>query len=136
MQKNLPTILVVEDEKSLLKAWVEAFRREGLNVLAANDADSALNLVLKFRPDLLLVDLVLSNADGFTLIKKIRENKHVESTPVMFLSGWIGSELEDHEEIDPPQENYYMDNHWSFEQVISDVRNKLKLSSFSPTANN
>src|SRR5579864_5112234 len=92
MSKYNPTILVVEDEKSLLKAWAELFTKEGLSVLTAPDGQSALSLALRWHPDLLVVDLVMPNSDGLTLVKKLRENKWGQKVPVMFLSGWLSSE--------------------------------------------
>jgi DNA-binding response OmpR family regulator len=127
MNKSNPTILVVEDEKSLLKAWAEIFKREGFNVLTASDGSSALNLALRWRPDLLVVDLVMS----LELIKKLRESKWGEKVPVMFLSGWLGTEISEHEaeEKSQDQDHYFHDN-WNFDQVVREVRNKLKFAQF------
>lgn len=133
MDNDTPTILVVEDEKSLLKAWAEIFKREGLHVLTAQNGQSALNLALRWHPDLLVVDLVMSNSDGLSLIKKLREDKWGESVPVMFLSGWLGSEPP--EEQPPAQNNHsansYLNDNWNFSQVVAQVKNKLKLRKFS-----
>jgi DNA-binding response OmpR family regulator len=125
MNKQTPTILVVEDEKSLLKAWVEIFKREGLNVLTAPDGQSALNLALKHRPDLLVVDLVLSNSDGLTLIKKLKENKWGQRVPVMFLSGWLSSSFFPEVDNKNLSKDSYLHDNWSFEQVVKEVKNKL-----------
>ena len=132
MNKHVSTILVVEDEKSLLKAWVEIFRREGFNVLTAQDSRSALSLVLKWHPDLLVVDLVLPNSDGLVLVKKLRENKWGQKVPVMFLSGWLGSELSTQDES-RELDSYFHDN-WNFDQVVLEVKNKLKFADYNTAA--
>jgi CheY-like chemotaxis protein len=135
MHKDNPIILVVEDEKSLLKAWAEIFRREGLNVLTASYGQSALNLALRWHPDLLVVDLVMAHSDCLTLIKKLRENKWGQNVPVMFLSGWLASEIyEDGSAATFHHQDYYLDNNWSFSQVVGEVRNKLKLPQFNSAA--
>lgn len=128
MNKHDPTILIVEDEKSLLKAWAEIFKKQGLSVLTASDGQNALDLALRLHPDLLVVDLVISQSDSLTLIKKLRENKWGQNVPVMFLSGWLASELYGNKQSKVyAHEDYYLDNGWSFEQVVKEVRNKLKL---------
>ncbi len=129
MQQHTPTVLVVEDEKSLLKAWAEIFRREGLNVLTAADGANALNLALRWHPDLLVVDLVMPNSDGLTLIKRLRENKWGQTVPVMFLSSWLGSGLPDPKDSkEEPLRDFYLHEDWNFEQVVLEVREKLKPS--------
>ena len=132
MSKHNPIILVVEDEHSLLKAWAEIFSREGLNVLMASDGKSALNLALKWHPDLLVVDLVMSHSGGLALIKKLRESKWGQDIPVMFLSGWLASDFpeEEYQKIST-NKDYYLDNNWSFQQVVREVRNKLQLPQFN-----
>ena len=132
MEKHIPTILVVEDEKSLLKAWAEIFKREGLHVLTAQNGENALGLALRWHPDLLVVHLVMSNSDGLVLIKKLREDKWGENVPVMFLSGWLGSDLPE----EPPAKNNssansYLNDNWNFSQVVQQVKNKLNINKFS-----
>lgn len=123
MEKNVPTILVVEDEKSLLKVWAEIFRREGLNVLSASDEQSAINMALRWRPNLVLVDLVMS----ISLIKKLRENRWGQTVPVMFLSGWLDMEAiqERGTAASETRDSYFHDN-WNFDQVVQEVKNKLE----------
>ena len=121
MNKHVPTILVVEDEKSLLKAWVEVFRKEGFDVLTASDEAGAFNSALRWQPDLLLVDLVMS----VNLVKKLRETKWGQQVPVIFLSGWIGPDNSEKEDL--AARDYYFHDHWDFEQIVSQVKDRIKL---------
>jgi hypothetical protein len=52
----------------------------------------------------------------------------------MFLSGWLASEFseEEYEKIST-HKDYYLDNNWSFQQVVQEVKNKLKLPQFDKT---
>ena len=118
MQKHIPTVLVVENQKSLLKVWAEVFKREGLNVLTAPDEPSALNAALRWRPDLLVVDLVMP----MNLIKKLRENKWGQKVPVMFLSGWFEIQAGNSN-----KDSYFNDN-WSFDQVVNEAKDRLKFT--------
>ena len=134
MKTSSSTILVVEDEKSLLNAWAEIFRREGLNVLTAPDGKSALNLALRWRPDLVVVDLVLPHSDGLALVKKLRENKWGQKIPVMYLSSRIGPEAEKKPPSSLEPADSYLEENWSFEQVVREAKNKLSLAKLNSSA--
>lgn len=121
MNNHKAQILIVEDEKSLLKAWVDRFRKEGLNVITAKNGSEALSLALSLHPDLVLVDLVMPSSDGLTLIKKLKEDKWGFRVPVMFLSGWSNPD----QSADEAAKDDHMDNDWSLDQVVSRVKSKL-----------
>jgi CheY-like chemotaxis protein len=131
MQHTQPTILIVEDEKSLLEAWKNKFQRQGFDVLTATNGKAALDTALKCHPDMVVTDLVMPSSDGLTLTKKLREDKWGQQVPVMYLSGWLGAEgEEDRPQPDPGQKtpakkDYYLGGNWSVEQVLKEVRRKL-----------
>ena len=70
-------ILVVDDEKSIADAMVYALRREGFTVEAAYDGEEALKKFDLFKPDAMILDVMLPGIDGYEVLKKL-ENK----TPV------------------------------------------------------
>jgi|GEM_PF-2134948 two-component system OmpR family response regulator len=132
MQKHIPTVLVVENQKSLLKVWDEVFKKEGLNVLTAPDGPSALNAAFRWRPDLLIVDLIMS----LGLIKKLRENKWGQKVPVMFLSGWLDSESSEEAQTAAAEQSrdFYFHDNWNFDQIVDEVKNKLRLRDLDITS--
>lgn len=129
MNKERPTILVVEDEKSLLRAWVEIFRTEGFYVLTAEDGESALHTALQWRPDLVLVDLVIPSSDGALLIKKLREHKWGEHVPVMLLSTALLPELENSapENNGEVSKELYLQDNWDFYTVVKQVKEMFQV---------
>ncbi len=70
-------ILVVDDEKSIADAMAYALRREGFTVEAAYDGEEALKKFDLFKPDAMILDVMLPGIDGYEVLKKL-ENK----TPV------------------------------------------------------
>ena len=124
MNYRVPTILVIEDEKSLLKAWVSKFESDGFEVLTAQDGVSAVDQALKKHPDMIVVDLVMPSSDGLYVMKKLREDKWGNSVPVMFLSSWRDPENLD--EKNSAKEEYFSGN-WSLEQVVNKVEEKLEV---------
>jgi two-component system response regulator CssR len=76
-------IYLVEDEKSLNILLERYLQLEGYKVTTFSDGDSALQKI-KDMPDLWILDIMLPGADGYELIKKIKDNN--KNTPVIFMS--------------------------------------------------
>lgn len=66
------TILIVDDEKLLLKSLEKALSKDGYRVLTATNGREALNCFEKNNPDLILLDVKLPDIDGMQVLKKIK----------------------------------------------------------------
>ena len=75
MEENLDkkTILIVDDEKTIVDMLVYNLQKEGYNTLEANDGEEAVNIALNEKPDLVLLDIMLPKMDGFEVCQAIRE---------------------------------------------------------------
>ena len=69
----MPTVLIVDDDQKLLKMLQRTLVYENLNVLTATNGVDALHLVDVRKPDLLIVDWMMPQMDGLTLIRHLRE---------------------------------------------------------------
>ena len=68
------SVIVVDDENDVSEVLCEFLKLKGIEVLGrGNDGQQALELYKKLNPDIVLMDLVMPNYDGFHGIKKIRE---------------------------------------------------------------
>lgn len=77
-------ILIVEDERALCDTLARSLKKKGYEVDACYDGDSALDLLLAEKYDLILLDLNLPGCDGMELLKTLRE--HDRETRVLILS--------------------------------------------------
>ncbi len=66
-------VLIVEDEEGLLDGLAHNFRFEGYEVLTAKNGQEGLKLALKQKPDCVLLDIMLPEKDGFTVLKELRQ---------------------------------------------------------------
>jgi two-component system nitrogen regulation response regulator NtrX len=82
---NLPTVLVVDDEKNIRKAIEIALSDDGVDVVAAQDAASALRILHERIVDLVILDIRLEDIDGLTLYRKMRQDGF--AVPTVFISG-------------------------------------------------
>ncbi|WP_088533788.1 response regulator transcription factor [Geobacter sp. DSM 9736] len=79
-------ILIVEDEESLLRLESILLTSKGFEVIGAMDGPSALKRVVSDRPDLVLLDVMLPEMNGFEVCRQIRANPIVSQTPVVMLT--------------------------------------------------
>ncbi len=78
------SILIVEDEPSLVFTLQDTLQNEGYEVFVAEKGEEALDIIDKERIDLLILDLMLPGMSGFEVCKKIRENEH--TFPIIMLT--------------------------------------------------
>ena len=79
-------ILVVEDEESLLKLESILLTSKGYSVTGVMDGKAALEEIKKNRPDLVLLDVMLPEMDGFEVCRRIKEESETAGIPVVMLT--------------------------------------------------
>jgi len=81
------SILIVEDDDMIRKALVTKFTQEGLTVFSAENGKQGIEVALKQKPDMLLVDILMPVMDGITMLETLRrEQPWGKSVPVVILS--------------------------------------------------
>jgi DNA-binding response OmpR family regulator len=81
------TILICEDDQNL-RQLVRAVLGDGYRFLEAHDGDQALELALRARPDLIILDLMLPGRSGLDVLDHIREELPSATTRVIVMSAW------------------------------------------------
>lgn len=81
------TVLIADDDAELLKALTLRIEKLGLEVHGAPDGLEALLLAAKDPPGLLIIDVDLPAADGFSVCEKLTQDDRIEPFPVIFLTG-------------------------------------------------
>ncbi len=77
------TILIVDDEQSIIDILVYNLKKEGYNTIEANDGMSAVDIALEKKPNLILLDVMLPKMDGLAACKRIKNSLNV---PILILS--------------------------------------------------
>ena len=80
------SLLVVDDQDIFRAPLCEALRDQGYEVREASTAPAALELAMRRKPDLVLLDLAMPNIDGFELLRYFRARAMFRSLPVIFLT--------------------------------------------------
>jgi len=79
-------ILIVEDEESLLKLESILLTSRGYEVKGVADGKAALTAVMEVKPDLVLLDIMLPEVDGFEVCRQIKSNEATKHIPVIMLT--------------------------------------------------
>lgn len=82
-------ILVIEDNPITLKMVRVALGVEGYEVIGVGDGRSALDAITARRPDLILMDLILPDVNGESLLKQVRELDNGREVPVLAFTGFV-----------------------------------------------
>lgn len=81
-------ILLVEDDRVLAEMYLDKFRQAGLEVSLAFEAREGLELALKEKPDLVVLDILLPRENGVFFLEKLRENPKIAAMPVLVFSNY------------------------------------------------
>lgn len=82
-------ILVVDDDKQIVRLLRSYLEKAGFEVHVAFDGDSALQEIRSQRPDLVVLDLMLPGRDGWEVTRIVRSDEHLQATPIIMLTAQV-----------------------------------------------
>src|SRR3989442_257665 len=85
-EPNTGCLLVVDDQEANIQIVGAALGKLGFEILPANSGPQAFKRLGIRKPDLILLDLLMPNMDGFEVCEKIKENPNWAEIPIIFLS--------------------------------------------------
>lgn len=86
MSEQRKVILVVDDEETVLFMTRTHLKAAGYDVLTANSGKDALRLLETAEPDMILLDIMMPDMNGFALCREIRERPATKKVPVLMVS--------------------------------------------------
>jgi DNA-binding response OmpR family regulator len=86
-------ILIVDDEPSIVVPIQFLMEQQGYSVLVAENGEDALDAIYKYKPDLILLDIMLPRIDGYEVCEIVRLNPEYRDTKIIFLTA-KGREVE------------------------------------------
>ena len=117
-------ILFIEDEPALQKTFGEVLKQEGYKTIPALDGETGLRLAKTEKPDLVLLDLILPRANGFDVLKKLKEDKETKNIPIIILTN-----LEEVGSVDKAiglgATTYLVKTQYSLEEVVDKIKKTL-----------
>ncbi len=87
-EKQTKKILIIEDEKMLAEMYRDRFIHEGYEVYSSYDAEEGMQMTLKIKPDLIILDILLPRANGTEFLEKKEKINEVRNIPVIAYSNY------------------------------------------------
>ena len=79
-------ILIVDDEPNIVMSLEYTFKKNNFEVFIARDGQEALDILKNALPDIIILDVMMPNVDGYNTLEQIREDDRLKDTKVIFLS--------------------------------------------------
>ena len=125
MTEKQHNILLIEDEEMLANMYETKFKNEGYNIRKALDGETGLKMAREEKPDLILLDIIMPKLDGFSVLKKLKEDPKTKSVPIVLLTN-LGQD----EDVKKGQalgaEGYLVKANLTPAQVVDKVKQYLK----------
>lgn len=117
-------ILVVDDDKEVVRLMRAYLQQAGFEVLVAYDGETAVHILRRDKPDLLLLDLMLPDRDGLDITRLVRSEPALSSIPIIMLT----ARVEDSDKIVGLEigADDYVTKPYNPREVVARVRARLR----------
>ena len=119
------SVLIVDDEKELTDILAFKFEEEGFEVISAYDGEQGLSDALKYKPDMILLDIIMPKMDGITVMKKLRDDQWGKDVPVIVLTNLSAADTA--KDIGSKSQDYLVKAEWKLTDVVAKVKARLKI---------
>ena len=118
-------VFIVEDDEFLRSLTVKRLEKEGYEVAVSPDGEGAMAGILKAKPDIILLDLLLPGLNGYEVLQKIRDNGETKALPVI-----VFSNLGQREDIEKAKaigvNDFLIKANFTLDDVVTQVASFLK----------
>lgn len=122
--KPSKTILIVEDDLFLSNLLTTRFQRAGITTLKAYDGETAIDMIRKNKPDLVLLDIIIPKKSGFEVMEEIQSDSTIAKVPVIIVSN-LGQEGDIERGKKLGAIAYFVKAQISIDEIINRVKNFL-----------
>jgi len=119
--------LIVEDEEVICKAYADELRDEGFEVFIARNGRVGLELALREKPDLILLDILMPVMNGLVMMNILRQKGlYGKNVPIIILTNLSASEEKIMQAITKNEPAYYLvKSDWNLSSVIEKIKERL-----------
>lgn len=123
--KRKKHILIVEDEPFLVEMYKARFEQEGYEVEVAFNGTTVLDSVKKNKPDIVLLDIVMPEQDGYAVLRELKTRKDLRFTPVLVFSN-LAQDEEIEKGIKLGADKYFIKSEYTPSQLVQEVEKMIK----------
>lgn len=119
-------ILLIEDEEMLANMYQVKFQNDGFQLVKAANGEEGLTLADKEKPDMILLDVIMPKMDGFTVLKRLKENEGTKNIPVLLLTN-LGQDEDIKKGNELGAVGYLVKANITPSEVVAKVKETMKL---------
>ena len=117
-------ILIVDDEPNIVMSLEYIFKKENFEVYIARDGAEAISIAEDVKPDIMLLDIMMPNVDGYQVLKHFKDNSRLSDVKIIFLTAKSKtSDIELGLELGADK---YVTKPFSTKKLVKDVKQLLK----------
>ncbi len=121
----MKTILLIEDEPIFQKTVGQFLEKEGYQTKSALDGQIGLALAKEFKPDLILLDLILPKKDGFEVLKELKKDATTKDIPVIILTN-LERGIDVEKALSLGATTYLVKANYELEEMVKKIKETLK----------
>lgn len=118
-------ILLVEDDPFLIDVYTTKLEERGFKVEVAKDGEECFKKIEDIKPSLILLDIVLPTIDGWQILRKLKNEKKLDSLKIVILSN-LGQKEEVEKGLDLGADKYLIKAHHTPTEVVQVIEKVLK----------
>ncbi len=115
-------VLLIEDDKFLVRVYAIKLKKEGFETVFLGDGTNAEEVTKKEKPDVIILDMVMPNRDGFETLRGLKSDVQTKNIPVLVLTS-LNSEEDKKTCLDLGASEFVQKDNVSIMQVVELVQN-------------
>ena len=116
-----PLILVVDDEVDISETYAMYLDFEGFEVITANNALQAMEILTSKIPDLIISDCMMPHMDGVELSRQVKASPNTRNTPIILMSG-----APERHDLNSPSYELFLRKPVFFDRLMPEIRKLLE----------
>jgi two-component system, OmpR family, alkaline phosphatase synthesis response regulator PhoP len=113
-------ILLAEDNQFILRSFKHILSEQGYEVETVSDGTYVIAVVCEWKPDILLLDLILPNMNGFDILKELRSNKEYNSLPIIVATS-LGQDEDKDKVMNLGATDYIIKSHITSKELVDKI---------------
>ncbi len=125
MTEKIVKILLAEDDKFIARAYTDGLQRAGFKILLAVDGSQVLEILQNELPDLILLDIIMPEKNGFEVLEEIKKQDKLKNIPVIILSN-LGQDTDIQKGLKLGAIDYMIKANFSIAEVIKKIQHYIE----------
>ena len=118
-------ILLVEDDAMIVDMYKTSLEKEGYEVISTDRGSEVLDLAKKHKPNIILLDIILPEIDGFSILRELKASKTSKKIPVLMLTN-LGQESDQGKGKEMGADGYFVKSQHTPNDILIKVKELIK----------